>query len=397
MPARLARRPLLASAGIPLLLIAVHATNDAFSAMLAALLPTLQARFDLSEAALALFVATLSFSSAVMQPFFGGVADRVGRRTMAAAGIITSTVLLSLVAVAPSPAVLFLLLLLGGLGSAAFHPAGTSLMRVMGERFKELAVAVFSSGGTLGMAFGPVVILLIARTVGLRFSPLLMIPGLLLGASLLAILPGTGGTRQARRIRFLDPKLVMSPVGVLSLAGILRSLAFVSFNNAMPLWLAHVRGFAPDAAVISWTLAAFALSGGLGGIVAGALSARLPRRPLIVGAMLAALPALLSVLVLPPGGLAYFLMVIVGGASANAAVPLLIVSAQDMAPGSMGAATGMLMGFTWGSAGVLYLGEGVLQQALGLTPAMVIAFLCLLPAAALASAVLARRRAVVVA
>ncbi|HKI56040.1 MAG TPA: MFS transporter [Trueperaceae bacterium] len=396
MPAP-ARRPLLASAGIPLLLIAVHATNDAFSAMLAALLPTLQARFDLSEAMLAVFVATLSFSSAVTQPLFGGVADRVGRRAMAAIGIVTSTALLSLVAVAPSPVVLFLLLLVGGLGSAAFHPAGTSLMRIMGERFKELAVAVFSSGGTLGMAFGPVVILLIARTVGLRFSPLLMIPGLVLGALLLVALPKVHGVKQARRISFLDPKLVMSPVGALSLAGILRSLAFVSFNNAMPLWLAQARGFAPDAPVISWTLAAFALSGGLGGIMAGALSTRMPRRPLIVGAMLVALPAMLSVLAVTPGSLVYYLLVIVSGASANAAVPLLIVSAQDMAPGSMGAATGMLMGFTWGTAGVLYLGEGLLQQALGLTPAMVIAFLGLVPAAVLASVVLARHREVVVA
>ncbi len=392
-----ARRSLLAAAGIPGLLIAVHATNDAFSAMLAALLPTLQQRFGLSEATLAVFVATLSFSSAMTQPLFGSVADRVGRRTMAALGIITSTALLSLVAVAPTPVTLFFLLLLGGLGSAAFHPAGTSLMRVLGERFKDLAVALFSSGGTLGMAFGPVVILLIARTVGLDYAPLLMIPGLVLGALLLTVLPRVDGVRQARRIAFLDRKLVMSPVGVLSLVGILRSLAFVSFNNAMPLWLAQVRGFAPDAPVISWTLAAFALSGGLGAIGAGALSARLPRRLLIVGTMLVALPALLAVFALPAGGVAYYLMVVVGGAAANASVPLLIVSAQDLAPGSMGAATGMLMGFTWGTAGVLYMAEGLLQQAIGLMPAMMLAFLCLVPAAALAYVVLARARSTVVA
>jgi len=131
--------------------------------------------------------------------------------------------------------------------------------------------------------------------------------------------------------------------------------------------------------------------------VAGALSARLPRRSLIVASMLVALPALLLVLAVPPGGLGYYLLVILAGASANASVPLLIVSAQDLAPGSMGAATGMLMGFTWGTAGVLYMLEGVLQQFLGLTPAMVIAFLGLVPAALLAFAVLSRNRAVVVA
>ncbi len=392
-----ARTTTLAAAGIPVLLLIVHATNDAFASMLAALLPSLQQRFALSEASLALLVATLSFSSSMMQPFLGAVADRVGRRTMAALGILTSTVLLSLMGIAPTPLALFLVLLLGGLGSAAFHPAGTSLMRTMGERFKELAVAVFSSGGTLGMAVGPVLILWMARTVGLRFSPLLMIPGVLLGALLLLVLPRTGPPATRRRLRFLDRDLVFSPVGVLSLAGILRSLAFVTFNNAVPLWLTQARGFSADAPVIASTLATFALAGGLGGIIAGAIATRVERRVVMVATMLAALPALLGALMLQPGTLPFYLAVALAGALANASVPLLIVSAQDLAPGSMGAATGMLMGFTWGTAGVLYIGVGVLQQLLGLTQAMVLSFLGLVPAAGLVLWVLSRQRAVVVA
>ena len=78
-------------------------------------------------------------------------------------------------------------------------------------------------------------------------------------------------------------------------------------------------------------------------------------------------------------------------------VPLLIVASQDLAPGSMGSASGMLMGFTWGTAGVLYLGIGLLQEVLGLTPAMAIGYLFLLPAALVAYLVLSRQRAVVVA
>ncbi len=392
-----ARNTVLATTGIPILLIAVHATNDAFTSMLAALLPSLQLRFGLSEATLAVFVATLSLSSAVTQPLFGAVADRVGRRTMAAVGILTSSVLLSLMGIAPTPLLLFLVVLLGGLGSAAFHPAGTSLMRILGERVKELAVAVFSSGGTIGMALGPVVILFVARTYGLRASPVLMIPGVVLGALLLLVLPRVPGTAQARKISFLDPKLVMSPVGVLSLAGILRSLAFVSFINAMPLWLTHLKGFAPDSPVIATTLACFALAGGLGGIAAGAISQRVARRHLIVGTMLLALPVMLASLALAPGSFAFYAAVAGAGALANASVPLLIVSAQDLAPGSMGAATGMLMGFTWGTAGVLYLGIGFLQEAIGLTAAMVVSFLGLVPAAVIALVVLSRQRAVVVA
>lgn len=382
---------------MPVLLILVHATNDAFSGMLAALLPTLQARFAVGESTLALFVATLSFSSAVLQPLLGSVADRVGRRTMAVLGILTSSIVLSLMGVAPTAAVLLVFLLLGGLGSAAFHPAGTALMRLHGGSLKELAVAAFSSAGTVGLAVGPVVILTVVRRFGLEASPLLMVPGIVLGLALAAALPRVRASGPFRRIAFLDARLVWSPIGLLSLAGILRSLSFVTFNNAVPLWLVQTHGVAPDAAIIATTLAVFAVGAGVGGLGAGALATRYSRRWLTTGAMVLAAPAMLAVFVVTPGTLPFFVVVALGGVLANAAVPLLIVSAQDLAPGSMGAASGMLMGFTWGTAGVLYLGIGALQEVVGLAPTMAMAFTMLVPAALLAGAVLSRDRAVVVA
>lgn len=390
-------RPWYAAAAVPALLMAVHATNDAFTGMLAALLPTLQERFGLAEATLALFVATLSFSSSMLQPLLGGVADRVGSRTMVVIGIITSSVLLSLIAVAPSPFVLFALLLFGGLGSAAFHPAGTGLVRKAGEGFKELAVALFSSGGTLGMALGPTVILLLARSVGLRFAPLLMIPGVLLGVLVLLVVRRDRSPRPPVRIKFLDPTLVMSPVGLLSLAGVLRSLAFVTFVNSVPLWLHKVHGYAVDASVIALSLALYGIASGVGGVIAGAMAKRFRPRAIIVTSMLLALPLFLSVLWIAPGTVLYYLVVTLAGAASNAPVPLLIVSAQDLAPGSMGAATGMLMGFTWGSAGVLYIGIGFLQEWLGLSQAMAIGFIGLVPATLIVHLVLSRNRAGVIA
>jgi FSR family fosmidomycin resistance protein-like MFS transporter len=68
------------------------------------------------------------------------------------------------------------------------------------------------------------------------------------------------------------------------------------------------------------------------------------------------------------------------------------VSAQDLAPNAVATASGMLMGFTWGTAGVAYIGFGAIQQAIGLVPAMAAAFAFLIPAAALAGAVLHRYR-----
>ncbi len=81
------------------------------------------------------------------------------------------------------------------------------------------------------------------------------------------------------------------------------------------------------------------------------------------------------------------------GGLVYASLPHMILSAQDLAPHAMGAASGMLMGFTSGVAGVLYIGVGWLQEAIGLAPAMVSSYLLMLPAALLALHVLTKNRA----
>jgi FSR family fosmidomycin resistance protein-like MFS transporter len=389
---RTTQRLALSGAGLSVLLITVHATNDAFSGMLAALLPTLQARFGLSEAVLALLVATLSFSSSVLQPFFGALADRLGRRTVGALGILTSSSLLSLMGVVPDALLLFALLFVGGLGSAAFHPAGTSLARDAGGKNKALTVSLFSAGGTLGLALGPSIILFMARTVGLEFSPLLMIPGVVLGIAMFLFIPPQPKREDAVTPKLFDMGLFLSPVGVLCVAGILRSVSYVTFTNAVPLYLVS-QGVGRDSAIISNTLLAFSLAAGLGGIIAGALGRRLGSQLLITGTMLMALPVFLSILYTQAGSPLYFVLVVLAGALINAGLPLMVVAAQDLAPHAVGTASGMMMGFTWGSAGVLYIFSGWVQEQVGLGAAMQLSYLTLLPGALLAFWVLRRQHA----
>lgn len=380
----------LTGVGLSTLLIAVHATNDAFTSMLAALLPTLQLRFDLSAATLALLVATLSFSSSVLQPFFGALADRLGRRMVGSLGVIVSSALLSLMGVVPDVALLFVLLFVGGLGSAAFHPAATSLARDAGGRNKALTVSLFSAGGTIGLALGPSLILLVARTSGLAFSPLLMVPGVLLGIAMYVLTPPQPRAEGAVNPRLFDIGLFRGPVGVLCVSGILRSVSYVTFTNAAPLYLVS-QGVARDSAVISSTLLAFSLAAGLGGIVAGALGRRLSPQLLITGTMVLALPFFYAIFLTSAGSPLYFVCVALAGALINAGLPLMVVAAQDLAPHAVGTASGMMMGFTWGSAGVLYILNGWVQEWVGLTAAMQLSFLSLIPGALLAFWVLRRR------
>lgn len=385
-------RTALSGLSLTFLLTFSHAANDAFTNVLPVFLPTLQERLGLGEAVLAVAVAVISLSSNVLQPFFGGFVDRWGRRRSAALGLIVGSVLMGFVSVVGSVWSLFFILAVGGLGSAVFHPAAASLARDTGAR-RGLSMSLFASGGSLGTAVMPVVLLWVVRSFGAPYVPLLSAFGVAFGLALVVFTPPQAPKAPApgpRRV--IDLSLVTGPVGALAAAGILRAMAFISFTNGMPLFLANVRGFAADAPEIGLTLSIYSAAASAGTILAGLLESRVGRLRLMVVCMLAALPALLATLVLDVGGLPFYVCTALGGMLTNASIPLLVVSAQDLAPDHVAAASGLLMGFTWGTAGVVYIAFGALQEAVGIAPAVALGFAFLLPAVALVTYVFRRNR-----
>ncbi|HRJ59222.1 MAG TPA: MFS transporter [Anaerolineales bacterium] len=368
------------SGTLVILLALVHVISDAVTNMLSALLPTLQKQFSLSETVLALLVAALSFSALVTQPLFGAVADRVGHRRIAALGVIFNAILFSLIGIVPNVYILFGLILVGGLGSAALHPAMASMARTAGGSRPELAVGLFSAGGTLGIAVGPIIIMTVLANFGLSVTPWLMIPGILFGILMFLSSPVEESNTVSTSRKFIDLSLIAGPVGLLALTGILSNVAFVTFTSAMPLWLVHSHGVSYDSTLIGWTLSAFSLAAALGGVVGGMISSRLGAKRLIVISSLLALLPLNAIFFLIPGSVSYFVMVVLAGALINAGMPLLIVSAQDLSPKNAATASGMLMGFSAGVAGLIYVGIGRLQEGMGLVPAMSIGYLALIAA-----------------
>ena len=385
------RRLVVGGGGLAVLLTAAHATNDAFANVLPVFLPMLQDRFGLGEAALAGFVALISMSSNVLQAFAGALVDRWGRRRSAALGLIVGSLLMSFLSVVPTVWALFGVLAIGGLGSAVFHPAAASMARSAGAR-KGFAMGLFTAGGPLGTAAMPVVVLFVIREYGAAYVPWLATIGVTLGVLLFVLAPRQARPDRAARPRIFDPALFGGPVGWLAGAGILRAVAFISFMNAMPLYLVNVHGHAPDAGIIGWTLACYSVAASVGVMLLGALEHRLGRTRLVVGSMLLAMPLLLGTLVLVPGTLAFYAAVAAAGMFTNGSIPLLVVSAQDLAPHAVATASGLLMGFTWGVAGVLYIGFGALQEWVGIAPALAGSFLFMAPAALLAFTVLRRHR-----
>jgi FSR family fosmidomycin resistance protein-like MFS transporter len=373
----------LQSSGLVILFALVHTVSDAVTNMLSALLPTLQIRFALTETTLAMLIAALSLSALMTQPFFGALADKLGHLRIAALGVIFNAILFSMIGIVPNVYILFGLILVGGLGSAALHPPIASMARLAGGKKPEFAVGLFSAGGTLGIAIGPIIIMILLTNFGLSFTPWLMIPGILLGILMFVLAPEDKRTAVRESGKFFDLRLFTGPVGLLALTGILTNLAFVTFTSAMPLWLVNDHNLSNDSTLIGWTLSLFSLSAALGGIAGGLIANRVGVKQLIVSSILLALVPLYGVFSLTPGSLLYFIAVILAGALVNAGMPLLIVSAQDLSPENKATASGMMMGFSAGMAGLVYVGIGRLQELIGLIPAMRVAYLALIGAAVL--------------
>jgi FSR family fosmidomycin resistance protein-like MFS transporter len=394
MPHEIRKRGLIEGTALAVFLALVHTVNDAITAILGALLPTLRERFDAGPTLLAVIVAVYWVSSSVTQPVFGSLAEDVGLRAVGALGVVFAATFLSLIGVAPELWLVFVLLVVGGLGSAALHPVGTTIAGGPSVKNRALGVGFFTAGGMVGFALGPVLILYLVSRYGADALAWLMVPGLVLGAAVFLLLPQwePHGRRPLRSL--FDWRLVRGPVGVLALAGSFTSIAFVTFTSSVPIWLVREHGYEPDASLIGWTLSVFALAAGGGSLLGGFLTPRIGRRATIVGSLLATAAPLLGVLVFEPGGVAYFASAATAGLLIYTSSPVKVVIAQDLAPHAPAAASGMILGMTSAVAGALYIALGQIQQMLGLETGITIGFLMVIPASVIALAVLLRHPAV---
>src|SRR6185503_4890460 len=116
------------------LLALAHFTIDAYSSFFSPLLPLLVTKLHLSMTLVGTLVALASLSSSMSQPLFGWLGDRIRRPWFVAFGPLTAAIFLSCVGLAPSYGALVALLMLGGIGVAAFHPQSAALSANLSTR-----------------------------------------------------------------------------------------------------------------------------------------------------------------------------------------------------------------------------------------------------------------------
>src|SRR5438552_609154 len=171
------------------LLAAGHLGTDFANGALPALLPFLVDRFDLSYTLAATIVLASAVSSSVIQPLFGLWSDRRGAIWLLPVGVAVAGLGIAFAADAPSYWLVLLLVVVSGVGVAAYHPEGSKFAAYASGARRASGMSAFSIGGNVGFALGPIAATPLVVAFGLRGGFLLAVPCLAVAAALLAAAP----------------------------------------------------------------------------------------------------------------------------------------------------------------------------------------------------------------
>src|SRR4029079_1438473 len=134
-----------------------HCATDFANGALPALLPFFVDRFDLSYTLAASLMLASAGSSSLIQPLFRAWSARRGALWLLPAGVAVAGIGIALAAASPSYWLVLLLVLVSGLGSAAYHPEGSKFAGFVSGRKRASGMAWFSIGGNLGFGLRPLV------------------------------------------------------------------------------------------------------------------------------------------------------------------------------------------------------------------------------------------------
>jgi FSR family fosmidomycin resistance protein-like MFS transporter len=366
------RRGMSHGARVALVVACAHTVNDMYASFVPPLLPRIMGELGLSITLAATLAVAYSIASALPQPLFGYLSDRYGRRVFAVAGPVVSGVFVSSMGWAPGFMTLVALLVIGGIGSAAFHPPGASYaVRVTEGKGGGARYSVFAFAGSIGFALGPVVAVGLAQARGLQGMWVAMVPVLIAAPLVFLALPsGRSEIRAGSRTPPPPPAEVLrhirGPLGLIF--GVSAIMAFVQrvFLTMEPIIVADVGGSEGRGALL---LTVYLFAQSFGTVAGGMLADRMDRRILLAHLCFWAVPTHLLAVWIGPDGAPGLMAAAMAGFLGMATLPPVVVMAQELVPSGTGVSSGIVMGLAWatGSAGVLV--TGALADSIGPTPA----------------------------
>ena len=366
-----------------------HFAVDLLGSQMSILMAFFAQSLGLSNTEIGLVIGGYSFVSAISQPLFGWLIDRVGPRWIAPGGLFWTAGFLSL-ALAIGDRASLPLLVIGGLGSGAFHPAGTMEATRRGQEHfagrAATAASIFFLFGQAAYSIGPAiggVILKHFSASGLLFLTVLAVP---IGINALIRLKPSSKTEGKTLYKAPDEKIereLHSGWFALTVFALLVGLRCWAYGNLAGFLPKYFLDGGIDLGIVGILAALYMGGSAIGNLAGGALSDRWGKRNIIFGSLVL---VTLSMYGFAQSGTSNWIYLFspLSGIFIGASQSAVVVMAQSLMPNRMATASGLVLGFMFSTEAVgIYL-SGLIADASGLETVFQITPLLTLIAALLA-------------
>ena len=320
--------------------------------------PVLLTYLGLTETQIAVISTIYIWASALTQPFFGWLSDRVGPRWLAAGGVLWMSVFFSGAVYLPGTGGL-ICLIIAALGSSSFHPVGTAQATLQGRNHlagrETTAASLFFMAGQMGHFIGPIITGLILARLGLHWLLILSIVSIPIGFSLAYQLrhnhPHPKPTNGDNKIR------LRASIGFILLLALVATLQSWSQSNIIAFVPKYLKDMGLSAVTYGNIAGLFMGGSALGNVIGGHLGDKHTKRKVAATALfLAALP----IYIISQIGWSPWLYVLIplAGACTGSVHSIMVVLAQRIISGGMALASGLILGFIFsaGALGLLFTG-----------------------------------------
>ncbi len=350
-----------------------HLVTDIYQGALPATLPFLKDKLALTYTMTGLILMTANFTSSILQPLFGFYSDRKEKPVLLPLGLFCAGLGFALLSVPTTFSAVLALVTISGLGIAAYHPEGYKTAHFFTGERSVAGMSIFSVGGNLGLALGPVLSIYIISYFGLASLPAIIVPSLILTGTVLfyrttiAIPRGEHALRKANA-----PKTpARAYVSLFTLVGlvIMRTWTQMGLLSYIPFY--YINYLKGDALYAGKLVFVYLASGAAGTLIGAPFADRWGHRFFIRLTMFLA-AATLPFIFIPAVQKSYLMFVVLGiqGFLLISTFSVTVVMAQRLLPGNLGIASGLMVGFAIGTGGIGVTLLGVVADNFGVPVAL---------------------------
>jgi len=346
-----------------------HMVVDLYPSFVIGLIPVLTQKFELSLFMVGLLTSVTLISNSLTQPVFGYLSDKHGQKYFMVSGPLFAAIFISMIGVMPNYYLVLVILFLGNLSVSAYHPPSAAAASHYGGNKKSLGNSIISFGGNFGYSIGSLFVIVIVEKLGLSFTPVAMIPGIIASLILLKLIPAeTIKEKPGTKIKFSKIKKIkkarLIKLFIIFFTSYSRDLLWIVLLTFTPLYFTNS---GTSLLNIGYILLVFGLLGGIGGLFSGYYADKLKNKKssfVIQFGLVAALP--LIYFTFKTAGAASIILFVLGGFFLISTLPLCIRLSQDIFPRNIGLASSLVMGLSAGSAGVTMIFLGKVADSIGI-------------------------------